>query len=553
MEKTFTSFKTDLKDRLLSGVKQLNEAVSSTLGPAGRTVMIKRSGGRATKITKDGVTVAKNFKELEDQVESIGVELVKKVSIKSGNEVGDGTTTSCVLATSILEEGIKQIKDGSNAVEIKKGIDSAILTVISKLKEMSTEITDDAQIKEVATISANNDEECGELILQALDKVGRDGIVTIEESKTGETYLEIVEGMEMVRGYLSPYFVTDNNTMSAILNDPLIFIYGGTITRSQEIVNILQIANTENKPLLIVAENVGGEALATLIVNKMRGIVNVCAIKAPEFGDRRTMALEDLATVTSAQLITKQKGHKLEKMLPGLIQPMLGGARTVTITKEKTTIVDGKGDPNKIEETAQEIKTLIENATSTFEKEKLQERLGKLVGGVSIINVGGNSEVEMKEKKDRMVDALYSSLAAIDEGIVIGGGTALLYSAGSIDTKGNDDQSIGRRIVKKAIVEPFTKILINAGHDINDIRYAASKLIDSGNNLWTGLNYKNLSTIDFKKAGIIDPLKVVKTALQNASSVAGTILTTDAAVVEERRKNEQSHPEPQGWDPNGFM
>jgi chaperonin GroEL len=553
MEKTFTSFKTDLKDRLLSGVKQLNEAVSSTLGPAGRTVMIKRSGGRATKITKDGVTVAKNFKELEDQVESIGVELVKKVSIKSGNEVGDGTTTSCVLATSILEEGIKQIKDGSNAVEIKKGIDSAILTVISKLKEMSTEITDDAQIKEVATISANNDEECGELILQALDKVGRDGIVTIEESKTGETYLEIVEGMEMVRGYLSPYFVTDNNTMSAILNDPLIFIYDGTITRSQEIVNILQIANTENKPLLIVAENVGGEALATLIVNKMRGIVNVCAIKAPEFGDRRTMALEDLATVTSAQLITKQKGHKLEKMLPGLIQPMLGGARTVTITKEKTTIVDGKGDPNKIEETAQEIKTLIENATSTFEKEKLQERLGKLVGGVSIINVGGNSEVEMKEKKDRMVDALYSSLAAIDEGIVIGGGTALLYAAGSIDTKGNDDQSIGRRIVKKAIVEPFTKILINAGHDINDIRYAASKLIDSGNNLWTGLNYKNLSTIDFKKAGIIDPLKVVKTALQNASSVAGTILTTDAAVVEERRKNEQSHPEPQGWDPNGFM
>jgi chaperonin GroEL len=553
MEKTFTSFGTELKDKLLSGVKQLNEAVSSTLGPAGRTVMIKRSGGRATKITKDGVTVAKNFKELDDQVESIGVELVKKVSIKSGNEVGDGTTTSCVLATSILEEGIKQIKDGSNAVEIKKGIDDAVSTVISKLKEMATEISDDAQIKEVATISANNDEECGELILQALDKVGRDGIVTIEESKTGETYLEIVEGMEMVRGYLSPYFVTDNNTMSAVLNDPLIFIYDGNLSRSQEIVNVLQIANTENRPLLIVAENVGGEALATLIVNKMRGIVNVCAIKAPDFGDRRTMALEDLATVTGGTVISKVKGNKLEKMLPGLIQPMLGGTRTVTITKDKTTIVDGKGDPDKIEEKAQEIKELIDNATSAFEKEKLQERLGKLVGGVSIINVGGNSEVEMKEKKDRMVDALYASLAAIDEGIVIGGGTALLYAAGSIDIKGNDDQSIGRRIVKKAIIEPFTKILTNAGHDINDVRYAASKLIDSGNDLWAGLNYKDLSVINFKEAGIIDPLKVVKAALQNASSVAGTILTTDAAVVEERQKNEQPYPEQQQWDPNGFM
>ena len=552
MEKTFTSFGTELKDQLLNGVKQLNEAVSSTLGPAGRTVMIKRSGGVPTKITKDGVTVAKNFKELDNQVESIGVELVKKVSIKSGNEVGDGTTTSCVLATSILEEGIKQIKDGSNAVEIKKGIDGAVSTVISKLKEMATEISDDAQIKEVATISANNDEECGELILQALDKVGRDGIVTIEESKTGETYLEIVEGMEMVRGYLSPYFVTDNNTMSAVLNDPLIFIYDGNLSRSQEIVNVLQIANTENRPLLIVAENVGGEALATLIVNKMRGIVNVCAIKAPDFGDRRTMALEDLATVTGGTVISKVKGNKLEKMLPGLIQPMLGGTRTVTITKDKTTIVDGKGDPDKIEEKAQEIKELIDNATSAFEKEKLQERLGKLVGGVSIINVGGNSEIEMKEKKDRMVDALYASLAAIDEGIVIGGGTALLYAAGSIDIQGNDAQSIGRRIVKKAIIEPFTKILTNAGHDIHDVRYAASKLIDSDTGSWSGLDYKDLSVIDFKKAGIIDPLKVVKIALQNAASVAGTILTTDAAVIEERQKNEQQHQEQQ-WDPNGYM
>ena len=552
MEKTFTSFGTDLKDRLLNGVKQLNEAVSSTLGPAGRTVMIKRSGGRATKITKDGVTVAKNFKELEDQIESIGVELVKKVSIKSGNEVGDGTTTSCVLATSILEEGIKQVKDGSNAVEIKKGIDEAVATIVSKLKEMSTEITDDSQIKEIATISANNDGECGELILQALDKVGRDGIVTIEESKTGETYLEVVEGMEIKRGYFSPYFVTDNNTMSAVLNDPYIFIYDGVLTRSQEIVNVLQIANTENKPLLIIANEVRGEALATLIVNKMRGIVNVCAVKSPDYGDRRTVLLEDIALITKGEVISPSKAHKLEKMVPGAIQSMLGEARTVNAFKDKTTIIDGKGDSNKIEERAQEIKVLIEKAQSNFEKETHQERLGKLVGGVSIINVGGNSEIEMKEKKDRMVDALYSSLAAIDDGIVVGGGTALLYAAGSIDIKGNTDQAIGRRIVKKAIIEPFTKILTNAGHDINDIRYATSKLIDSGNDLWAGLNYKDLNILDFKKAGIIDPLKVVKTAIQNASSVVGTILTTDAAVVEERRENEQPYQESQ-WDPNGMF
>jgi len=553
MEKTFTSFGTNLKDRLLSGVKQLNEAVSSTLGPAGRTVMIKRSGGRATKITKDGVTVAKNFKELDDQVESIGVELVRRVSIKSGNEVGDGTTTSCVLATSILEEGIKQVKDGSNAVEIKKGIDDAVSTVVYKLKEMSTEIADDAQIKEVATISANNDEECGELILQALDKVGREGICTVEESKTGETYLEVVEGMEIKRGYFSPYFVTDNNTMSAVLNDPYIFIYDGVLTRSQEIVNVLQIANTENKPLLIIANEVRGEALATLIVNKMRGIVNVCAVKSPDYGERKTILLEDIALITKGEVISPNKGHKLEKMLPGPIMSMLGQARTINAFKDKTTIIDGKGNSNEIEKKAEDIKEQIELATSPFEKEHLQERLSKLVGGVSIINVGGNSEIELKEKKDRMVDALYASLAAIDEGIIIGGGTALLYAANSIDIKGNDDQTIGRRIVKKAIIEPFTKILTNAGHDINDIRYATSKLIDSGNDLWAGLNYKDLNTLDFKKAGIIDPLKVVKTALQNAASVAGTILTTDAAVIEERRKDEQPYSEQQPWNPNGLI
>tara|TARA_R110000803_G_scaffold21713_1_gene54426 strand:- start:1116 stop:2777 length:1662 start_codon:yes stop_codon:yes gene_type:complete len=553
MEKTITSFKTDLKNRLLDGIKQLNNSVSSTLGPAGRTVLIKRLGQK-TKITKDGVTVAKNFQELDDQVSSVGVELLRNVSIKSGNEVGDGTTTSTVLTTSILEEGLKQIKDGSNAVEIKKGIDEAVSTVKSSLKKMTIEITDDSQIKEVATISSNNDSECGNLILQALDKVGREGIVTIEESKTGETYLEIVEGMEFTRGYKSPYFVTDNNTMSATLTDPYVFIYNGVINRSQEIVNVLQIANTENKPLLIVADEIGGEALATLIVNKMRGIVNVCAVKAPEFGERRTLALEDLALITGGQVVSKDKGHKLEKINPIQLKEFLGEARNINVLKEKTTIVDGKGNVEMIEERSQEIKIQIENATSSFEKEKHQERLGKLVGGVSIINVGGNSELEMKEKKDRLEDALYASLAAIDEGIIVGGGTALLYASQDINSKGNDDVSIGRRIVKQAIQEPFVKILTNAGHSETDIRYAAFKLIGVDQDNWKGLNYKDLSVINFKDLGIIDPLKVVRTALDNASSVAGTILTTDAAVIEDRRKGEKFEPQPQPeWDPNGFL
>jgi chaperonin GroEL len=508
-EQTITSFGTELKDRLLEGVKQLNDSVSSTLGPAGRTVLIKRLHNK-TIITKDGVTVAKNFKELEDQVATIGVELVKKVSIKSGNEVGDGTTTSCVLATAILEEGIKNIKVGSNPVEIKKGIDDAVATLVQQLEELAIEITEDSQIKEVATISANNDEEVGNLIVTALDKVGRDGIVTIEESKTGETYLETVEGMEFRRGYISPYFVTDNTTMSSVMNDPYILIYNGMLNQSADIVNALQVANTENKPLVIIANEIGGEALATLIVNKMRGIVNVVGVKSPDFGDRRTMALEDLALITGGTVISKDKGYKIEKLQPVQLKEMMGSARSVNVFKDKTTVIDGKGDETKIEERAQEVKVLIDDATSAFEKEKLQERLGKLVGGVAIINVGGNSEIEMKEKKDRVEDALFAALAALDEGIVAGGGTALLYARQKINRAGTDDQSIGRRIVYKAVSEPFIKILSNAGHDRVDAQYAGSKLVDNETNSWMGLNYKDLSVVDFKEAGIIDPKKVYK-------------------------------------------
>ena len=540
---TETSFGTDLKNKLLEGVQKLNNSVASTLGPAGRTVLIKEDTGEI-KVTKDGVTVAKAFKELEDQTESIGAELAKKVSTKCANEVGDGTTTSTVLATAILEEGIRQINDGSNPVNIKKGIDEAVATVVNRLKEMSTEITDDTQIKEVATISGNNDIEIGNLISTALDKVGRDGIVTIEESKTGETSLEVVEGMQFDRGFKSPYFVTDNNSMSAILDDPYVLIYDGRITQASELINVLNKASGESKPILIVAEDIDGEALATLIVNKMRGTVKAVAVKAPEFGDRRTMALEDLATVTGGQVLSKNKGHKLDKMSPIQFNELLGSARKVTVEKETTTIIDGKGGEEAITARAEEIKTQLDNASSAFEKEKLQERLGKLIGGVAIINVGGNSELEIREKKDRVEDALFATKAALDEGIIIGGGTALLYAANVINIiSENKDIAIGRRIVKSAIQEPFLKILNNAGHEVNDVRFASYGLSSADPNFWLGLDYKNLEMVDFKELGIIDPKKVTRIALENAASIAGTILTTESVVYEKRTdKEEEANP-----------
>ena len=539
---TETSFGTELKNKLLDGVQKLNNSVASTLGPAGRTVLIKDETGDI-KVTKDGVTVAKAFQELEDQTESIGAELAKKVSIKSANEVGDGTTTSTILAASILEEGIKQINDGSNPVNIKKGIDEATNTVVKELKNMSTEISDDAQIKEVATISGNNDKEIGNLISTALDKVGRDGIVTIEESKTGDTSLEVVEGMQFERGYKSPYFVTDNNSMSAVLDDPYILIYDGRITQAAELINVLNKASGETKPILIVAEDIDGEALATLIVNKMRGTIQAVAVKAPEFGDRRTMALEDLATVTGGQVISKNKGFKLDKMQPLQFGEVLGTARKITVEKETTTIIDGKGSEESISDRANEIKTQLDKANSAFEKEKLQERLAKLIGGVAIINVGGNSEIEIKERKDRVEDALFATKAALDEGIVVGGGTALLRASKAIKIKDNNDISIGKKIVKIAIQEPFNKILTNAGHDINDISFNSFKLI-SKRNTWSGLNYKNLKVIDFKEEGIIDPKKVTRIALENAASIAGTILTTESIVYEKRKEKEEEVPNP---------
>ena len=538
---TETSFGTELKTKLLSGVKKLNDSVSSTLGPAGRTVLIKGEYGQLT-VTKDGVTVAKAFKELEDPIESTGAELVQKVSVKSANEVGDGTTTSTLLTYAILEEGLKHVNAGQNAVEIKKGIDAAVNELKAALNNLTEDISDNQQIKEVATISGNNDEEIGNLIATALEKVGRDGVVAIEESKSGETSLEIVEGMQFDRGYKSPYFVTDNNTMTATLDNPYILIYNGRIGSVNELVNALTIANSETKSLLIVAEDIDGEALAVTIVNKMRGVVNVVAVKAPDFGDRRTMALEDLAIITGGQVLSKDKGHKLDKIDVATLKQCMGTARTATIGKDKTTIVDGKGEEAVITARAAEIKTQIDNANSPFEKEKLQERLGKLIGGVAIINVGGNSELEIREKKDRVEDALFATKAALEEGIVVGGGTALLYARKSITFEGSNDFILGKKIVYRAVAAPFQKILTNAGHDIVEVQYLGSKLTDSEKlSNWAGLNYKDLSTIDFKEAGIIDPKKVTRIALENAASVAGTILTTESVIYERKEDKEEQN------------
>ena len=542
---TKTVFGIELKNKLLAGIKQLNHSVSSTLGPGGRTVLIKDRSGEV-KVTKDGVTVAKSFHELEDQVEDLGAQLVKQVSIKSANEAGDGTTTSTLLTTVMVEEGLRLINQGSNPVEIKKAIDKYVAQVVEQLKELSQDISSEEQIKQVATISANNDTEIGELIATAIEKVGREGIVTIEESKTGETSLEVVEGMQFDRGYKSPYFVTNNNTMNAVLDEPYVLIYDGRITTAAELLNVLNKVNSENKSLLIVAEDIDGEALATLIVNKMRGIVRVAAVKAPDFGERKTLLLEDLAILTKGQVISKDKGYKLDKLTPVQLTDLLGKARLVTVGKEETTIVDGKGEVEAITARAEEIKEQIEKASSFYEKEKLQERLGKLIGGVAIISVGGNSDIEIKEKKDRVEDALFATKAALVEGVVPGGGIALISAFNQLGlpaTSSNDDQK-GWDIVRKACGSPFKAILFNCGiedhysilRDVMDT--SAEHLASSGEDELFTYDAKAMKVVAAVDAGLLDPTKVTRTALENAASVAGTILTTESVIFE--KKDEKS-------------
>jgi chaperonin GroEL len=542
---TQTVFGIELKNKLLAGIKQLNHSVSSTLGPGGRTVLIKDRSGEV-KVTKDGVTVAKSFHELEDQVEDLGAQLVKQVSIKSANEAGDGTTTSTLLTTVMVEEGLKLINQGSNPVEVKKAIDKYVAQVVEKLRESSQDISSQDQIQQVATISANNDTEVGNLIATAIEKVGREGIVTIEESKTGETSLEVVEGMQFDRGYKSPYFVTNNNTMTATLDEPYVLIYDGRITTAAELLNVLNKVNSENKSLLIVAEDIDGEALATLIVNKMRGIVKVAAVKAPDFGERKTLLLEDLAILTKGQVISKDKGHKLDKLTPVQLAEFLGKARLVTVGKEETTVVDGKGETEAINARAEEIKEQIEKAGSFYEKEKLQERLGKLIGGVAIISVGGNSDIEIKEKKDRVEDALFATKAALVEGVVPGGGIALInaFNQLGLPTASSSDDQKGWDIVRKACGTPFKAILSNCG--IEDHYSILRDVMDTTGEYLTESGELDLFTYDAKamkvvsafEAGLLDPTKVTRTALENAASVAGTILTTESVIFE--KKDEKS-------------
>jgi chaperonin GroEL len=521
---------TELKEKLLSGIEKLNLAVSSTLGPGGRTVLIREQNGEV-KVTKDGVTVAKAFHKLEDDVEDLGAQLVKQVSIKSAVEAGDGTTTSTLLATEIVKEGLKVIRQGSNAVEIKNSIDKTVKQVIENIKKVAIDIDSEEQVKQVATISGNNDPEVGNLIATAIEKVGREGVVTIEESKSGETSLEVVEGMQFDRGYKSPYFVTNNTTMQAVLEDPYIFLYDGRISSAQELLQVLTKANSENKPLLIVAEDIGEEALATLIVNKMRGIVQVCAVKAPDFAERKTLILEDIAILTGGSVASKDKGHKLDKLTGAQVNDFLGRARLVTVSKDETTIIDGKGVETVIEARAEEIKEQIEKSTSFYEKEKLQERLGKLVGGVAIINVGGNSDIEIREKKDRVEDALYATKAALADGIVPGGGSALFNASLQHYAQDSVNDAIAQEIVQKAIQMPFKKILENAG-----IQDWYNKIPKEGQ----VYDAKNHVIVDALEAGIIDPAKVVITALRNAASVAGTILTTESVVFEKKEKDEKA-------------
>jgi chaperonin GroEL len=542
---TQTVFGIELKNKLLAGIKQLNQSVSSTLGPGGRTVLIKDQSGEV-KVTKDGVTVAKSFHELEDQVEDLGAQLVKQVSIKSANEAGDGTTTSTLLAATMVEEGLKLINQGSNPVEVKKGIDKYVAQIVEQIKKIAKDVSSQDQIQQVATISANGDLEVGNLISTAIEKVGREGIVTIEESKTGETSLEIVEGMQFDRGYKSPYFVTNNTTMNASLTEPYILIYDGRITKAAELLNALSKVNSDNKPLLIVAEDIEDEALATLIVNKMRGIVSVAAVKAPDFGERRTLILEDLAILTGGTVISKDKGHKLDKLTPVQLVEMFGKARTINVAKETTTIVDGNGEVEKIAARAQEIKDQIEKATSFYEKEKLQERLGKLVGGVAIISVGGNSDIEIKERKDRVEDALFATKAALTEGVVPGGGIALITAVNALSIKPKEitsDELLGFDIVRKACYAPFKTILGNCGiEDYYSILRAVEDARD-GEKLAT-YNAKTQNVVDATEAGLLDPAKVTRTAIENAASVAGTILTTESVIFEKKDDKKKQEQDP---------
>jgi len=521
----------DARSLILNGVNALANAVKVTLGPKGRNVIIQKSYG-APSITKDGVTVAKEI-ELENNFENMGAQMVKEVASKTNDDAGDGTTTATVLAQAIYREGAKLVTAGHNPMELKKGIDLAVEKVVEHLKKISKAIKTDAEIEQVGTISSNNDTEIGKLLSKAMSKVGKDGVITIEESKTAETELNVVEGMQFDRGYLSPYFVTNAEKMEVIFDNANILITDKKISGMKEFLPILEKSVQTGKPLLILAEDVDGEALTTLVVNKLRGSLNVAAVKAPGFGDRRKEMLKDIAVLTGGTVISEELGRTLESTELS----DLGSAKRITIDKENTTIVDGKGDKKEVNNRVSQLKAQIEETTSDYDREKLQERLAKLVGGVAVINVGAPTETEMKEKKFRVEDALNATRAAVEEGIVTGGGAALVHAAKNVleNLKGeNLEQEFGIKIVKRALEEPMRQIAGNAGAEgsvvINEVRCQ--------NNINFGYNAREGRFEDLVVAGIIDPTKVVRSALQNASSIAGLMLTTETMVADLPKKDE---------------
>ena len=521
-------FGSDARAKMLKGVETLARTVKVTLGPKGRNVVLDKSYG-APKITKDGVSVAKEV-ELSDKFENMGAQLVKEVAQKTADKAGDGTTTATVLAEAIIREGCKAVAAGMNPMDLKRGIDMAVEAVVEDVKSRSKDIKTSEEIAQVGTISANGDRSIGEYLARAMEKVGNEGVITVEDAKGLETELDVVEGMQFDRGYLSPYFVTNAEKMTCEYETPYILLYDQKISNLQPMIPVLEAIVQTGRPLLIIAEDIEGEALATLVVNRLRGGLKVCAVKAPGFGDRRKAMLQDIAILTGGQVISEELGLKLENVTLN----DLGSAKRVEISKDETTIIDGNGDKTAISDRTAEIRKQIEDTTSDYDREKLQERLAKLSGGVAVLRVGGASEVEVKEKKDRIDDALNATRAAVKEGVVAGGGVALLYSVKALDklTPANNDQKVGVDIIRKAIQAPIRQIAENAGVDGAVV---AGKLLEQNDTNY-GYNAQNDEYTDLVKAGIIDPTKVVRTALQDAASVGGLLITTEAMVTEMPQK-----------------
>jgi len=521
-------FHTDARERMLRGIDVLSNAVRVTLGPKGRNVVLDKSFG-APRISKDGVTVAKEI-ELADKFENMGAQMVREVASKTSDQAGDGTTTAIVLAQTIVREGARAAAAGMNPMDLKRGIDRAVDAVVKEIEKRSKKVSTNDEIAQVGTISANNDNEIGKMIAEAMQRVGNEGVITVEEAKSLETELDVVEGMQFDRGYVSPYFVTNAEKMVAELEEPYILLHEKKLSSLQSLLPLLESAVKSGKPLLVIAEDVEGEALATLVVNKLRGGLKVAAVKAPGFGDRRKAMLEDMAILTGGQVISEDLGIKLENVT----LDMLGKSKRIRVEKENTTIIDGAGQKDDIQGRCTQIRQQIEETTSDYDREKLQERLAKLAGGVAVIRVGGATEVEVKEKKDRVDDATHATRAAVEEGIVPGGGVALLYAAKALDglTPENSDQKVGIDIVKRALQSPVRQVAENAGDDGSIV---VGKLLE-WNDLNRGFDAQTGEYVDMVKAGIIDPTKVVRLALQNAASVAGLLVTTEAMVAEKPKK-----------------